>query len=331
MLEAKCTGKPRVGLLHFRKAKSKKAGADAVQKCWGLLFAAINIAAIALFAISPAMGWWLPRNIASYGADVDHLFNLILIATGFFFVLTQGILVYVMIRFAARDGLKARNIHGNTTLELVWTLVPASILIYIGFAQIPTWAKMKYIEIDTLFPVTYKGSNIESDLHVTVLGRQWEWRMRYPQGNIPAEPSVWADSGNLNDLHLVNELHAWKDARVKIHLKTQDVIHSFFLPNLRLKQDALPGKIMPMWFQPIEANVRYNPRTKVLEEIGSLPWEIACAELCGGNHYRMRGKLFIHESKQDYELWFADALKNQRLHESPRPQPIVAAGNGGQP
>lgn len=70
----------------------------------------------------------------------------------------------------------------------------------------------------------------------------------------------------------------------------------------------------------------------MIEELNpSSTWEIACAELCGGNHYRMRGKLFVHETKQDYERWFVEALKNQRLHESPRLQPIVAAGNGGNP
>ncbi len=59
----------------------------------------------------------------------------------------------------------------------------------------------------------------------------------------------WADHPQIDDVHLVNELHTWKGADVKIYLKTQDVIHSFFLPNLRLKQDALPGKTIPMWFR----------------------------------------------------------------------------------
>ena len=137
-----------------------------MHRCWGLLFAAVNLAAIGLFAISPAMGWWLPKNIASYGADIDHLFYLILVATGFFFVITQGTLVYCMFRFNAKDGVKAKHIHGNTKLEIIWTAIPAIILLYIGFAQTPTWAKMKYIEIDTWFPIRYKGTNIESDLHV---------------------------------------------------------------------------------------------------------------------------------------------------------------------
>jgi len=299
-----------------------------VQRCWSLLFAAVNLSAIGLFAIAPAMGWWLPHNIASYGADVDRLFYIILIATGFFFVVTQSALSYFMFRFCAQEGVKAKNIHGHFGLELLWTAVPFAILVYIGFAQIPTWAKMKYIEIETWFPITYNGKNLDPDLHITVLGRQWEWRMRYPQKNIPADPLAWADLGNLQDLHLVNELHAWKDAKVRIHLKTQDVIHSFFLPNLRLKQDALPGKIMPVWFQPIEANVRYNTNTKTLEELNSSPWEIACAELCGGRHYRMRGKLFVHESKQDYERWFADSILKQRLHNSPPTQETLAAGIG---
>jgi len=86
---------------------------------------------------------------------------------------------------------------------------------------------------------------------------------------------------------------------------------------------------MPVWFQAVEANVKYNPSTGQLEELfPNSTWEIACTELCGGSHYRMRGKLYIHESRQDYERWFADAMKLQRSHELNK-QANIAASTGG--
>lgn len=298
---------------------------------WSLLFALINLGAFGLFLAAPSMGWWLPRNVASFGADVDSLFYIILAATGFFFVLTQSILIYCMIRFGERKSEKASYIHGHLGLELFWTAIPCVILVYLGFVQVPTWAKMKYINIETWFPVQFSGKNLEQDLELTVLARQWEWRIRAPRGNKAADGAEWAEQGSIHDLHMTNEIHAWKDAKVRIHLKTQDVIHSLFLPNLRLKQDALPGKTMPVWFQAIEANVKYDSTTGLLTELTpGNEWEFACAELCGGSHYRMRGKLYIHESKQDYERWFADAMKLQRTRELPK-QGNVAASTGGRP
>ena len=296
---------------------------------WSLIFAVINLGAFGLFLAAPFMGWWLPKNVSSFGGDVDRLFYIILAVTGFFFVLTQGVLVYSMIRFGDRKVEKASYIHGHLGMEALWTAVPCLILIYLGFVQVPAWAKMKYIDLETWFPVRFSGKNIEHDLDMVVLARQWEWRIRTPQGSRTENPAQWAETGNLNDLHQINEIHAWKDAKVRIHLKTQDVIHSLFLPNLRLKQDALPGKTMPVWFQAVEANVKYNPATGQLEELfPNSTWEIACTELCGGSHYRMRGKLYIHESRQDYERWFADAMKLQRSHELNK-QANVAASTGG--
>src|SRR5579859_2877000 len=74
-----------------------------------------------------------------------------------------------------------------------------------------------------------------------------------------AGAAAWAESREIDDIDLPNELHTWKGAKVKIYLKTEDVIHSFFLPQLRLKQDALPGKTIPIWFEVTEANVEYQP------------------------------------------------------------------------
>ena len=109
-----------------------------------------------------------------------------------------------------------------------------------------------------------------------------------------------------------DELHVWKGAKVKFYLKTSDVLHSFYLPNLRLKQDALPGKTIPVWFEATDSNTRKNEQARRWEQEKDKVWEIACAELCGGRHYAMRGKLYVHPDKDDYLAWPKKARQDQQ-------------------
>ncbi|HEV3259667.1 MAG TPA: cytochrome c oxidase subunit II transmembrane domain-containing protein [Gemmataceae bacterium] len=293
-----------------------------MQKWWSLLFGVVLAATFILWLISPAMGWWLPANVSTFGPDVDYLFYVILGFTGFFFVLTEGLLVYAMYRWAFRPGHKATYVHGNHRLELAWTIVPALILLFIAFAQVTAWERIKY---QSRFP--------HPDQILQVGARQWEWRLRYPenaatfgQDKDPDQKAArqWAEVPQIDDLHLVNELHTWfdpdtrKGANVKIFLKTQDVLHSLYFPNLRLKQDALPGKTIPMWFQATGWNTEFDPATGLCSEPKDKIWELACAELCGSRHYAMRGRLFVHKGKADYEAWLKHALELQR---SRKPEP----------
>jgi cytochrome c oxidase subunit 2 len=313
-----------------------------VQKGWSFLFGAVLLAELVLLIVSPAMGWWLPENISTYGGSVDLLFYVILGFTGFFFVLTEAVLVYNMYAFAYREGHRAQYVEGNNRLELAWTIVPAAILLYIAFVQIETWAEIKY-----------QSRTPPPDQVVQVTAHQWEWRMRYYGGQDDdkkylhrpvkddkyddAHARTWAVDGEFDDYHGVNELHTWKGANVKLFLKTRDVIHSFFQPNLRLKQDALPGKTIPMWFNATEANVEFVPGRglRYLRSGGLVgrdeptrndkEFEITCAELCGGFHYRMRGHLYVHKDKESYEAWLADAHKQQRSRQPEQREPVASA------
>jgi len=308
-----------------------------VQKGWSIFFGAVLLAELILIIVSPAMGWWLPENVSTFGGQVDFLFYLITGFTGFFFILTEAILVYNMFAFTHREGHKSQYVEGNNRLEMAWTIVPAAILLYIAYVQIETWAEIKY---QTRSP--------NPDQIVQVTARQWEWRMRYYADkdkngayvNRPVSMTIdrevisgedgkpkfngaaaagWAESPESDDYHDTNTLHTWKGAKLKIYLKTHDVIHSFFLPNLRLKQDALPGKTVPIWFEVTEANVEYQ-RAKDGQPGYLVPfnnrkldeYEITCAELCGGFHYRMRGLLYVHKDKASYEAWLKDAQELQR-------------------
>jgi cytochrome c oxidase subunit 2 len=272
-----------------------------VGKGWGIFFGVVLAATFLIWLMAPAMGWWLPDNVASFGDDVDYLFYVILAFTGFFFVLTEALLVYALWKYAYRPGEKAEYVEGNHRLEVLWTIVPAGILLFIAFAQINAWERIKYA---TRMPTPTQT--------VQVTGRQWEWRLRYPSDVVraPGPDRKWAELPEYDDLHAVNELHTWKGARVKIFLKTVDVLHSFGIPNLRLMQDALPGKTIPMWFSATEANARFVDGQTVLIS-PQKEWEIACKELCGNGHYRMKGRLYVYDTREEYDQWLKLARQAQ--------------------
>jgi cytochrome c oxidase subunit 2 len=319
----------------------------------------VILAATASFVVAPFVhGWWMPHPVSTYAKDVDTLFYLILGITGFFFLLTEGILVYSMYRYAGGAGRKGEYVHGHHKLEVFWTSVTAVILLIITFAQVGTWGIIKYWWTFPMFAEKDKRFQVKDrfdadTMQMEVSARQFEWRMRYPDlrrmksfqvsSSSPdyEDPANFMGSPHIDDVHVVNQVHVWQGAKVLVHLKTRDVIHSFYLPNLRLKQDALPGKVIPVWFEAIDYNtvpVDKDGKRIPLDEDGkpqSAPakwvdgydkekdqlgettrvWELACAELCGWGHYKMQGRLYVHKTRQDFEAWLQDAEKKQDAHE----------------
>jgi cytochrome c oxidase subunit 2 len=288
-----------------------------VGKGWSVFFGVVLFGTFIIWFIAPFYGWWLPENVASFGGGVDDLFYLIKGFTTFFFVLTEVVLVYAMWKFAYRPGERSVYTHGNHRLEILWTAIPAAILLFIAVAQITVWEKIKYQKI---MP--------SPDLTVAVMARQWEWRLRYPlhterfhfDEKDAKDRAVksrlargWVEFPEMDDIHTTNELHCWLKSNVKIYLQTRDVIHSFTLPNLRLKQDTLPGKTIPMWFNAIDYNTEFKDGKLLETEPGNTRkrWEIACQELCGGRHYAMRGRLYVHKTKESYQAWLEHARKQQ--------------------
>ena len=295
-----------------------------MHRLWSILFGSVLGVCGVVSLLSPLLGWKLPENAASYGPRVDNLFHLILAITAIAFVLTEVILVVALWRFGSRPGSKSPYVHGHHRLEMIWTAVPAGILLFIAFAQVSAWADIKY-----------QSRMPDPDQIFEVSARQFEWRFRYPtadqlenmttkwkddRGKAAAD---WEKRPQADDVHVVNEVHIWKDAKVRMYLKTKDVLHSFFLPNLRIKQDALPGKTIPVFFDAQEANCKYDDATKTYQfgrfdaktnefkPDKSMGWELACAELCGWGHYKMRGRLYVHETKDDYLRWLKMAEEKQ--------------------
>jgi len=249
------------------------------------LFLAVPVLGVATFAIAPAFNIWLPKDVSSHGATIDSLFMFILILTGIVFVITEGLLFWFLWKYdAAKATGPASYVHGNHTLEVMWTVIPAGVLLFLAIYQMNTWANVK-MRRPAMAPT------------LEVVGRQFEWRLRYPGRD--------GTLGTPDDLFLVNDLHVPVDEDILIQLKSMDVLHSFFLPNLRLKQDAVPGMKIPVWFKATQTG----------------QFDIVCAELCGWGHYKMAGQITI-ESRKDFNAWLESMYAKQ---EATQPEPAAVA------
>jgi cytochrome c oxidase subunit 2 len=333
-----------------------------VSKWWAVLFGVVMFGCAASMVAAPLVGMWLPEGVSEHSADVDQLFYFILVVTTFFFVLTEGIMVWFMWRFAGKPlGLKpgdgtevtvpqeqpeslqptwfgrlmkpvTRILHDQHRVEMAWTIIPAILLLYIAFAQIGAWARIKY-----------ESQKPASPYQVEVVAHQFGWRIRYPHPDRLAEwrAQDWAKLDensplkkdhnkfarvpHMDDLILVNELHTWVGQPTLVSLSTRDVIHSFNLPHMRVKQDALPGRIIPVWFTPTKSNTRFNPVSKRYEDGYNHEtqrpdnlniWDLACAELCGWGHYRMIGRLYVHRNQEEFMDWLRKTSEAQQKSKS---------------
>lgn len=204
---------------------------------WGYFFLAVPILGLGIFLyslIAPESGLSLPENVSPAGKDIDLLYYLILAITGLVFAGTQFALAYVLFKYGAKNRDKATYFHGSQKLEIIWTVIPAVVLLIIAMAQMPTWVALK-------FP----SSAPRIRPHARVVARQFEWRVVYPGPD--------GELDTLDDVHVANELRIPKDRRILIELRTMDVLHSFFLPHLRVKQDAVPGLSIPVWFEALKS------------------------------------------------------------------------------
>ena len=224
---------------------------------------------------------WLPPNVSSFGGQIDNLFYAIYyLTTAVFFAVQITLLVFIF-RYRDRPGRKATYTHGNTTLEIVWTAIPAMILAVLALVSRSTWAEIK----ETQPP---------SDFQIELYGKQFNWEIVYPgpDGKLGTEDDVTMD----------NDVHVPVGKTIRVELKSRDVIHSFFVPQLRYKQDAVPGRDIPIWFKVTKPG----------------KYEIPCAELCGFGHSGMRGWLYVH-TPEEYAAW---------AQEHGVGAPVASAGQG---
>lgn len=212
------------------------------------------------FAAAPARGWAMPEHTSSFGAEVDQLFGEIEWVVAAFFVATIGLLAWIVWRHA-EGGAGARSARAShARLEIVWTVVPGAILVWLALAQIGPWERMKFANS---LP---RGTDGEPRAPLCELwASQFDWHALYPGAD--------GKLGTGDDLHSPYELVVPVGEPVVLHLRSRDVIHSFFVPSFRLKQDILPGRTTQIWFECTKAG----------------DYDLECAELCGWGHYKMAG------------------------------------------
>lgn len=228
--------------------------------------------------------WFLSEPVSTFGERIDSIYYVILWITGAIFVLTEGLLVYFVVKYRRREGRRAHYTHGSAKLELTWTVIPFILVLVIAWVSAQAWLEAK---VPARTPVS------ADDLNLRVTAKQFEWNVTYPG------PDGRLDTDD--DFVKRNQLHVPVGRNVRIELTSDDVIHSFFLPDLRVKQDAVPGMMIPVWFSATET--------------GEYP--LACAELCGLGHYRMRASLTVHEA-EGFREWMAAEIG------VPEPEPGAA-------
>lgn len=215
----------------------------------------------------------LPQVASSIGVPIDHLFLVILGITGVFFLLVEGALLTFVIRYRMQPGRRAAYVHGNTTAEIIWTAIPALILLWLTFTSQRLWAVIH-------------GPVPANPVEVEILAEQFAWNVRYPGPD--------GQLGTADDVVTINQLHLPLDHTAVIWLKSKDVIHGFFIPQFRIKQDAVPGRTGQAWVQPTRPG----------------HYEIACSQLCGLGHYRMRGFVTV-EPYDQFQQWLKETKANE--------------------
>jgi cytochrome c oxidase subunit 2 len=245
----------------------------------------------------------LPALAATHGAQIDGMIAWIHVFMFALFIGWGGFLLYVLFRFhrsrnpvADYTGVKS---HRSTYLEIGVAVVEAILLF--GFS-IPLWAA----RVDRIPPEN-------EALVVQVTGEQFAWNVRYagPDGvfgktdihqiDVQSNPLGLdrSDPAAKDDITTLNQLYLPANKPIIVKLRSKDVIHSFNVPEFRVKQDAVPGFTIPIWFIPDVTTAEMRTRTGNPE----FQYEIACAQLCGLGHYRMRGFVTVL-SPEEFQKWF---------------------------
>lgn len=224
------------------------------------MLAATVVMTAAISAVMLSINW--DGQAASTAAPkIDQLLDVMIVISSFVFSLVLVMLFYALWKFKAKPGDESDGepIHGNTRLEVAWTLIPTVIVLFGGAYS---WSVLNDIE-----------EPVENHLTVDVFSQQYAWSFGYP-----GKDNVWSEG----------ELHVPLDRQVQFKMHAQDVIHSFWVPEWRIKKDNVPG---------ITTTAIVTP-----DKLGT--YQLICTELCGFGHASMRAKVVV-ETPADFRKWVA--------------------------
>ena len=255
---------------------------------------------------------YMPIDASAHGPALDSLNAIVHWVMLILFLFWGAYFLYVLWRFSSKRNPKASYIgmksHWSTYSEAGVAIV--EVVMLVAFS-IPLWSKW----------ATPPEKNADL-LEVKVSAEQFAWNFHYAgQDGVFGRQDVKlvsstnpigldrTDPAAKDDIVTSNQLHVELNRPVLVRVTSKDVVHSFGIPVMRVKQDAIPGMEVPIHFTPVKDNATGE-------------WEIACAQLCGLGHYRMRGQIFVHK-KDDFAAWMKSATPEDAA--TPAPNPVQAA------
>jgi len=265
-------------------SRRTERGSTSAALAFGVFLVFMTVVTVYIFW---AKVWWFPAPINDIGKEIDAQFMRTLLITGIVFVAAQLGLAYAIFKF--RDqGQKAASFEGNNTMEIIWTLATVVLFVGLGLYARNAWAEVHFTDA------------APGALQIEVTGQQFVWNFRYagPDGKFGREKPELVSASTGNPVGLDPTDPASKDdivspviavpagREVELVIRSQDVTHSFFVRELRLKQDAVPGMVIPIHFTATQVG-RYD---------------ILCTQLCGLGHYKMHSFLDV-VSEQDYQAF----------------------------
>ena len=199
---------------------------------------------------------WIPEAASNLAGKVDGVILVITLISIFFFVLISVVLVYFAVKYRRkREDEETPYITGSEPLEIIWTVIPSILLILLFVYAFVVYKDMRTPPKDAV--------------DITVTGKQWLWTFDYYNGK-----------------KSLNELYVKQNVPVRMIMRADDVLHSFFVPQFRVKQDILPGRYTQLWFTPTKVGT----------------FDLFCAEYCGTGHSQMLGRVIVL-SPEAYDIW----------------------------
>ena len=310
------------------KTEKAQVASDKDNKYNGYLMIAflIFIYAITIFSFAKYSKFLLPEAASAHGADYDYLMLVSFVIIFFVQTITQALLHYYGYKYRGEKGKKALFFADNDRLEFIWTIIPVIVLAGLILWGLYTWTNIMDI-------------NDEDDpLIVELYAQQFNWTARYGGAdNVLGEANVRMididranvlgldeSDPNASDDIIVKELHLPVGRKVNFMMRSQDVLHSAYMPHFRAQMNCVPGMITEFSFTPTKttAEMRLDPdvvdkvkRTNAIRaeraangEPNSDPWEfdyvLLCNKICGKSHYNMQMKIIV-ETEEEYNAWMA--------------------------
>ncbi len=263
--------------------------------------------------------WWYPDAVTVHGHEIDRLLMFIFWLTLAVFILTQVVYIYFLVKYRRRKGVKAVYSHGNNKLEIIWTTIPAAIFILLAVYSDKLWFQLR--------SAAPKGA-----LTVDIVAYQFGFHIRSPgtDGKLGESQMDWVQMGSNNfgldlknpdpasndDFQTENQFTIPVGRPVNVILRSQDVIHAFYVPEFRMYQDIVPGMTINwVWFVP--------------EKPGH--YALACNQLCGSGHYNMQAAIEV-VSQKDYDKLVKEKSDGAiKAHATPAPAAAEVAAPVGAP